>query len=364
MNINRHPVLLMCCIVLSVSAIVFPSGLRAQASIPEALSLKPVQVASNSIYWGAIMYGKAADPSQFAANGAYTRFEGYAQKKLAIISWGAPWYYNGQFLKFQTSYFDNVRNHGSIPMMNWSSWSCCNFIQPAYALSKIIQGNYDPFIKQWAIDAKNWGHPFFLRLDQEMNGWWQFPWSTQANGNNAAQFVAAWRHIHDIFTKAGALNVTWVWCPNIIDPQTTPLAQVYPGDAYVDWLALDGYNWASKHNIPWASFSELYTASYQAITALSPAKPLMIAEFASIEAGDNGAKKAQWITQALTVDIPITFPKIKAALWFNWDDNSGLSWPIESSAASRAAFAAGINTAPYANNLFGNLNTPKISPNS
>jgi len=41
-----------------------------------------------------------------------------------------------------------------------------------------------------------------------------------------------------------------------------------------------------------------------------------------------------------------------------------LSWPIESSAASRAAFAAGINTAPYANNLFGNLNTPKISPNS
>ena len=47
--------------------------------------------------------------------------------------------------------------------------------------------------------AQEWGHPFFLRFDWEMNGFW-FPWSEGVNGNKPGEFVAAWRHVHDIFT--------------------------------------------------------------------------------------------------------------------------------------------------------------------
>ncbi len=33
------------------------------------------------------------------------------------------------------------------------------------------------------------------------------------NGDQPGEFVAAWRHVHDIFTSVGATNATWVWCP-------------------------------------------------------------------------------------------------------------------------------------------------------
>jgi len=333
--------------------------------IPGWMLLNPSPAASaNSIYWGATLYGHAADPTQFAPNGSYTRYENYIGRKLGIISWGAPWNYGGKFLNFQTSYFDNVRNHGSIPLLSWGSWACCRFIQPDYSLAKVASGKYDAFVRQWATDAKKWGHPFFLRFDHEMNGWWQFPWSTQANGNNAAQYVAAWRHVHDIFTQVGAKNVTWVWAPNIVSTRTTPLSKVYPGDGYVDWIGLDGYNWYTKQGLPWLSFPQLYASSYKTITGVAPSKPLMIAEFASVEAGDNGVKKSQWIYQTLTKDIPLLFPKIKAIVWFNWDDNASLTWPIESSNASRNAFAGAVKAPVYVNKNYSALNTLKIVPGS
>ena len=68
----------------------------------------------------------------------------------------------------------------------------------------MISGKYDSYIPQnVAEDARDWGHPFFLRFDWEMNGNW-FPWSEGVNGNQSGEFVAAWRHVHDIFTSVGA----------------------------------------------------------------------------------------------------------------------------------------------------------------
>ena len=71
--------------------------------------------------------------------------------------------------------------------------------------------------------------------------------SEQANGNRPGEYVAAWRHVHDIFTSVGANDVTWVWCPNVDpDHKMQSLGSLYPGDAYVDWTCLDGYNWGPQ----------------------------------------------------------------------------------------------------------------------
>lgn len=48
----------------------------------------------------------------------------------------------------------------------------------------------------------------------------------------------------------------------------------YPGDAYVDWTGLDGYN----YGLAWRSFSTLFGPSYADITRLT-SKPLMVAEW-------------------------------------------------------------------------------------
>jgi hypothetical protein len=192
-----------------------------------------------------------------------------------------------------------------------------------------------------------WGHPFFLRFNWEMNGNW-FPWSERATGNRPGEYVAAWRDVHDVFTRVGATNTTWVWCPNV-DPYKMhqPLTGLYPGDAYVDWTCLDGYNF----NTPRDSFTKLFKPTYEEITGtLAPGKPMIVGETGSTEAGGS---KAQWITDMFQ-SLDTTFPKIRGLLWFDKFD-SGMDWPIETSPSATAAFAAGIASPKYAPNAFAGL---------
>jgi beta-mannanase len=115
----------------------------------------------------------------------------------------------------------------------------------------------------------------------------------------------------------------------------------YPGDAYVDWIALDGYNWASSKDQPWYSFEEIFGSSYEEILAVAPTKPLMIAEYASDErtvyaSDQQGGDKAQWIRDVRAI-VPAKFPKIKVLIWFN-HDQEGAHWKIDSSASALQAY--------------------------
>ena len=253
-------------------------------------------------------------------------------------------------------------------MLDWSSWHLGGSAnQPDFKLSTIYTGSHDDYIRQWALDAKAWGHPFFLRFDWEMNGNWKFPWSEQLNGNQPGDYIKAWQHVHNIFTQNGVTNVTWVWCPNISGDTTLPMGSLYPGDAYVDWICLDGYN---KYNV-WLGFHTVFTGSginwlfnsYEEILAVAPNKPLMLGETASLEAGDGGSQKAAWITDAYLNQLPTNFPKIKAVVWFNWDDkNPANTFPIDSSQSSLSAFSAAVKSDYYATNDFADLNVSPIPP--
>src|SRR4029078_8442886 len=128
--------------------------------------------------------------------------------------------------------------------------------QANFQLADVYNGTYDSYIREWATDAKACGHPYFLRFDHEMNGNWQFPWSEQINGNKPGEYIKAWRHVHDIFTSLGATNATWVWCPNVTGTSTTARSARYPGDSYVDWACLDGYNSAGDAGNQWQSFAQ------------------------------------------------------------------------------------------------------------
>jgi beta-mannanase len=184
-----------------------------------------------------------------------------------------------------------------------------------------------------------------------MNGNW-FPYGVGANGNSAADYVAMWRHVRGVFQSVGATNVSFTWCPNV-DPGNSlaPLSSLYPGDAYVDWTCLDGYNGGA----PWTSFHNLFSSTYNTITgALAPSKPMIVGETASTE---SGGSKAQWIAGMLA-DLPVSFPKIHAVLWYDRADSGPgghTDWPIESSATSQAAFAAGIAASTYTASTFAGL---------
>ena len=175
-------------------------------------------------------------------------------------------------------------------------------------------------------------------------------------GNRPGEFVRAWRHVHDIFTKVGATNVTWVWCPNS-DPGGvfSPLYPLYPGSAYVDWTCINVYNRAK----PWLTFDTLFSSTYNLVSLIAPTKPIAIGEIGTTE---QGGSKARWITDVLT-KIPARYPLVRAFLWFEKYD-SGYDWPIETSKASTRAFARGIASPVWASNLFDALPAGRIRPPS
>jgi hypothetical protein len=279
-------------------------------------------------------------------------------KHVSMVLWYQPWSENGQMQPFPTVQMEAVREHGSIPMLAWAPDASPGPLdQPAYSLAKIAGGAWDTYLRQYASEAKAWGHPFFLRFASEMNGGW-ISWSESHSGNSAGQFVRAWRHVHDVFTSVGAKNVTWVWCPNNEDPYTTPLEELYPGNAYVDWAGIDGYNFSIDLNgAPWRSFSTIFSATYQDILRLvSPTMPIMIGETGSVE---DGGSKADWITDALTTQLPTNYPRIKAFVWFDETD-SNLNLSYNTSPSSMAALQKAVAATTYQPNRYSTLDQSPI----
>jgi beta-mannanase len=144
--------------------------------------------------------------------------------------------------------------------------------------------------------------------------------------------------------NAGGTNALWVFCPNaasVPGDSWNVWSNYYPGDAYVDWMGLDGYNWGTTMTgSTWQSFSSIASLIYSGLAAKG--KPVMIPETASAEVGGD---KAAWIA-AILPSLKSQFPQIKAFVWF--DMNKETDWRVNSSAGAQQAFTALAND-PYMN---------------
>lgn len=232
---------------------------------------------------------------------------------------------------------------GAVPMITLEMWDPSQGVnQPAYRLSSIATGAYDPYLRQWARDARAFGHEVWIRPLHEMNGVW-YPWGGTVNGNSPASFVAAWRHMREVFIQEGADNVRFVWCPNIESipmSSANSISRYWPGDDYVDFMALDGYNFGTGDGLKWRSFSSLYRPAYDEVCALS-AKPLFVAE---VGCAPDGGDKSAWIADMFRV-IPSAFPRIRGVSYFN--ARTHRDWRIEAEADSAAAFRSGANSGTW-----------------
>ncbi|MEN9582837.1 MAG: hypothetical protein RL641_791 [Candidatus Parcubacteria bacterium] len=208
--------------------------------------------------------------------------------------------------------------------------------QPNYNYDSIINGNWDSYVISFAKSIKSYGGPVILVPFDEMNGDW-YPWSGTNNGNTPAKEITAWRHLHDIFRDEGVTNVKWGFAPNNDSwPNTSAndLTKYYPGADYVDIVGVDGFNFNTANN-PWQSFSEIFRAGLSKVSQYG--KPIYIFSMASAETG-NGSKKAAWITDALTVQIP----KYNIAGWVWFNENKEQNWLINSTPASLEAFSSAV----------------------
>ncbi len=319
------------------------------------------------LYWGAIIGKQLTGEAPPWDMNALFKFEAMAGKGASLLGFSSPFADCSakpcSYFYFPTAAMEAIRANGTIPVLTWASQSVptpANLREPRFQLSDVIRGRFDKYIRDFATQAREWGHPFFLRFDQEMNGFW-FPWNEGVNGNKPGQFVKAWRHVHRIFASVGATNATWVWCPNVdFTRKLTPLRGLYPGGRYVNWTCLDGFNWGKTPNSGgWMSFERVFHSTYRRVLRIAPHKPVLIGETASEE---RGGSKAGWIRNTLKT-IPKRFPRIRGLIWFEENDR-GMRWPIESSADSTTSFAESIQSTFYRPNEFGEISAAPIHPPS
>ncbi|WP_445442647.1 glycoside hydrolase family 26 protein [Clavibacter sp. km1a] len=226
---------------------------------------------------------------------------------------------------------DAVAARGAESLLTWEPWRAGAGVgQPAFTNASIAAGDHDAYLRDWGTALASWGGPVLLRYAHEMNGNW-YPWAEGANGNAPGSYAAAWRHVHDVVVAQGATNVRWVWTPNVPYYGSTDLAGLYPGDAYVDVVGLDGYNWGTGiagHG--WTAPADLFAPGLARLRGVAPGKPVVIAETASSEVGGS---KAAW-NRDLVAYLQAQ-PDVTALVWFDMDKEA--DWRIASSASSADA---------------------------
>lgn len=230
-----------------------------------------------------------------------------------------------------------VAERGAIPYITWEPWIPeLGPEQPEYAPARIAAGEYDAYLRTWALPLAAWGGPVYLRMFHELNAEW-YPWGAVHPWNTPEDLVAAWRHVCQVFRDAGAWNVRWVWCVDAALGKVA-LSRIYPGDDVVDWVGIDGYNWGLEHpESGWRSFDEIFSVAYRSLVRLT-ARPVMIAETASVE---RGGDKAAWIANAFAA-LPRRYSRVRAIAWFNEERPDG-DFPVSSSPESLDAFRAAIS---------------------
>ena len=242
-------------------------------------------------------------------------------------------FYRDLLRPFPKTGVDAIHSLGATPIVSLELWRWHD--RKTKYLPAIVGGEYDAFFREWAREAKEDGRRVLLRFGFEFNGDW-FTW-----GGDPQTFVRAWRRAHRIFDDVGASNVEWVWCANVTSHPSVPandMRHYYAGDAYVAWVAVDGYNWGDHYREwhQWKMFDELFAEVLRSFAERYPSKRAMVAEFGCPE-GSVG-QKAAWIRGAHA--SARRWPQLQALIWFNFDKRreGELNFRIDSTAESLRAF--------------------------
>ncbi len=187
----------------------------------------------------------------------------------------------------------------------------------------IIDGVRDEYIRNFARAAKEFGHPFLFRLNNEMNSDWT-SYCASILMNDPEMYIELWQRYYRIFEEEGVDNAIWIFNPN--DNTFPPCGYndpkaYYPGNEYVQVFGVTGYNtgtyYAEKYGEKWREFEELYDEAYELFATEFGAFPWIITEFASSSVGGD---KVQWINNMF--DVLPKYQNIKMAFWYNnadWD---------------------------------------------
>jgi hypothetical protein len=298
------------------------TALAACGSSPAAQA--PKAVSSSRMPWippaGTIGMTGQGMPASFSSEVSFAKATGV---KPGIVS-----YYSGWWEPYRTAFAEQVSNAGAVVLVNIDSSGA--------SLTGIAAGRNDTYLKAFGRAIQAAGKPVIVSFDHEANGSW---FSYGYKHVTPAQFVAAWRHVHDVIDSQTSL-VTWLWTMNIPAPgRTEPYAPLYPGSEYVDIAGVDGYDWSGKKD-----FAELFGGAVAEIRKAAPGKPVMIPE-TSVVPGPDAA------TQVGDLFAGVKASNLLGFLWFDVSrkgvkgSQDQHDWRLESDPAALAAYRVAVKAA-------------------
>ena len=211
----------------------------------------------------------------------------------------------------QARFAATAAKHGAAPLVQ---------IDPTgVSLAAIASGRYDAYLHSYASAVKAFGRQVVLSFAPEANA----PWYTWGYRHTpAAVYVAAWRHVVNVFRAAGTRNVTWLWTVNTIQCgcHIRPPASWWPGSSYVNWVGIDGYYYQ-----PSWKFAALFGPTIKNIRTVT-LDPILISETAA-PAASQPAKIADLFAGIRAYGL-------LGFVWFN--RNKEKAWRIAGPAAIAA----------------------------
>lgn len=193
-----------------------------------------------------------------------------------------------------------------------------------YTWAEVAKGTFDESLRAQARGIASIGKPVYLTFEQEA--------SQQAKVDRlgpAADFVAAWRHLHELYAQEGVTNAVWVWVMTGAADNLQNAAQLWPGNELVDWISWNVYNQSGCKSgeisvDKYVSFADKMRVFYDWVHTDGPAlgidttKPMMISETGSARYTNDLAKTAEWYASIPTVLEK--YPQIRAVtLWASVD---------------------------------------------
>jgi hypothetical protein len=201
----------------------------------------------------------------------------------------------------------------------------------------IARGDADTDIRRQAAGIASLGAPVLLAFHHEPD------LGSNASYGKPAEYVAAYRHYRAVFEAAGVRNVAFAW---VVTTTTFGRAgatdSFYPGDDVVDWIGVDAFNWfgcSEGQTTGWRSLQTVIAPF--AAWAKPHNKPLVLAEWGSVEDPADPGRKAAWIRDAMSMAKAL--PQLRAMSYL--DAHGSCPWWIDSSRSTLDAFTEAGNDA-------------------
>jgi hypothetical protein len=223
---------------------------------------------------------------------------------------------------------DDVRSAdaGHLLFISWTPLTEQGTVTP---WADIASGAWDDWIRARAAAVRAFGRPMYLSFNHEPEN--------DASYGTPAEFVAAYRHVVDVFRAAGVSNVAFVCTlmSSSFEHGATRANAFYPGDAHVDALGVDAYNWyPGREGSRWRSFARIVAPARAYARELDV--PLVVPEFGVQEDPRSPGRKAAWLGAAAATLR--RWPDVAAVLYFDVD--KVYSWQLTTSPLATAAFVA------------------------